>query len=92
MLDQPPALSRHKVIPAPDQIVVLIHDGIPHCDAAHSCLVVSAVAAWKALGSRLSDIPKAPFCSGKVRALHRKRPHGNGKEAALLKTRRSPKA
>lgn len=44
MLDQAPYLSRHKVIPAPYQIVMLIHDGIPHGAAAHSCLVVSAVA------------------------------------------------
>ena len=44
MLDQTQDLSRHKVIPAPDQIVMLIHDGIPHCNAAHSCLIVSAVA------------------------------------------------
>jgi|LGVE01.1.fsa_nt_gb hypothetical protein len=41
MLDQAPVLSRHKVIPAPYQIVML---GIPHRDTAHSCLVVSAVA------------------------------------------------
>ena len=44
MLDQAQGLSRHKIIPAPYQIVMLIHDGIPHGAAADSCLVVSAVA------------------------------------------------
>jgi|GEM_PF-4172287 len=44
MLDQAQDLSQQKVIPSPYQIVALIHDGIPHRDAAHSCLVLSAVA------------------------------------------------
>ena len=77
MLNQAPYLSRHKIIPAPYQIVALIHDGIPYRDAAHSCLVVSAVAdfasmnhnsgavgAGKVLGGRLAAIPKVPLRSG----------------------------
>ncbi len=77
MRDQAQFLSRHKVVPAPYQIVVLIHNGIPHRDTAHSCLIVSAVAdftsmnhisgaigAWKALGGGFAAIPKVPLRSG----------------------------
>ena len=44
MLDQTQGLRRHKIIPAPYQIVMLIHDDIPHRDTAHSGLAVSAIA------------------------------------------------
>jgi len=77
MLDQTQNLSRHKIIPASYQIVMLFHNGIPHRDTAHFCLVVSAVAylasmnhirsvigARKALGGGFAAIPKALLRSG----------------------------